>query len=411
MFRYLLLLFIFILGNAVAQKNTPIIFVHGMLASGDTWSNTIHQFRLSGYAENELYVLDWNTLSFNRTKAVQQLDSLVNVARKNTKSKKVNLVGHSAGGGICTAYVGNKKQAKKVEKYIHLASGAIPITISVPTLNLYSPDDLVTGGKEYKYVQNHSIAGLDHYEIATSIASFKVMYAFFNEQELTYTPVKDLPPFISAKGRVCTLGENRPEVGANIVIMAIDQETGKTIPETQVTILTDEQGNWGPLQLANDQVYQFHVTPKLGRTVVYFREPLMRDNHHIYLRTLPIGGFTDAILGDLPTNNEEVALSIFSSNRAVIAGRDKLSVNDFELATEQLASAKKTAIAFFIYDAAKDGSGNGETIARFASFPFMSGVDKKLSTGIETLHVSFNSSEILIPVVRSSEGISVVIFE
>jgi hypothetical protein len=411
MIRYKLLLCIFVLGSAIAQKNTPIIFVHGMLASGDTWSNTINQFRAAGYEENELYVLDWNTLSFNRNKAVTQLDSIVKVARKNTKSKKVNLIGHSAGGGVCTAYIGDKKRVKSVEKYVHLASGNIPLNIGVPTLNLYSPDDLVTGGKDYKYVQNHSIPGLDHYEIATSNASSKVMFQFFNDREFSYVPAKERVNFISAKGRVCTLGENKLEADASINIMVIDQETGQPIPETVQTTQTDAQGNWGPIQLAHDKVYQFHVTPKSGRTVVYFREPIGRDNHHIYLRTLPSGGFTEAILGDLPSNNGEVALSIFSSNKAVIAGRDELRVNDFELTNEQLASAKKTAIAFFMYDAAKDGTGSGEPIQRFAAFPFMSGADKKLTTDAEIIEVSFNSNRLLIPVIPSSMAISVVVFE
>jgi hypothetical protein len=411
MTRYILIICLFFLGTAIAQKNTPIIFVHGMLASGDTWSSTINQFRAAGYSENELYVLDWNTLSFNRNKAVAQLDSVVKVACKNTKSKKVNLVGHSAGGGVCTAYIGDKKRVKSVDKYVHLASGNIPLTIGVPTLNLYSPDDLVTGGKDYKHVQNHSIPGLDHYEIATSNATSKVMFQFFNGREFSYGPATERTNLISAKGRVCTLGENRAEAGASIVIVAINQETGQSMPETMKTITADAQGNWGPIQLAHDKVYQFHVTPKSGRTVVYFREPLGRDNHYIYLRTLPTGGFTDAILGDLPKNDLEVALSIFSSNKAVIAGRDELRVNGFDLANEQLASAKKTAIALFMYDAAKDGSGTGAPIERFAAFPFMSGADKKLATDAETLKVSFNSKRLVIPVIPSSEGITVVVFE
>jgi hypothetical protein len=411
MTRFILVFSLLFVGAAVAQKNTPIIFVHGMLASGDTWSNTINQFRAAGYAENELYVLDWNTLSFNRTKAVSQLDSLVKVVRKNTKSKKVNLVGHSAGGAVCTAYISDKKRGKSVEKYVHLASGVLTGALAVPTLNLYSPDDLVTGGKDYPGVENKSIPGLDHYEIATSHASFIVMFEFFNDREFSYGPATERAKTVEAKGRVCTLGENKPEAAATIAIVAIDQETGKPMLETMQTITADAQGNWGPIQLAHDKVYQFHVIPKSGREVVYFRQPLNRDNHYIYLRTLPTGGFTDAILGDLPNNDGEVALSIFSSNKAVISGRDELRVNDFQLTTEELASARKTAIAFFMYDASKDGSGNGEPIQRFTSFPFMSGADKKLATDAETMNVSLNSTRLLIPVIPSSKAISVVVFE
>ena len=41
-------------GSTAQVKHTPIIFVHGMLASVDTWSNTIQQFWDAGYSLDEL---------------------------------------------------------------------------------------------------------------------------------------------------------------------------------------------------------------------------------------------------------------------------------------------------------------------------------------------------------------------
>jgi triacylglycerol esterase/lipase EstA (alpha/beta hydrolase family) len=45
---------------------------------------------------------------------------------KKTGSKKVNLIGHSAGGGVCMTLVNDKKMGKSVERYVHLAS--MPVT-------------------------------------------------------------------------------------------------------------------------------------------------------------------------------------------------------------------------------------------------------------------------------------------
>jgi triacylglycerol esterase/lipase EstA (alpha/beta hydrolase family) len=48
--------------------HTPVIMVHGMLASGDTWTNFHRYFLEQGYTQEELWVLDWNTASFNSPK-------------------------------------------------------------------------------------------------------------------------------------------------------------------------------------------------------------------------------------------------------------------------------------------------------------------------------------------------------
>ena len=43
-------------------KLHPIIFLHGFLASGDTWANQVMRFQSNGHCENLLYAYDWNTL-------------------------------------------------------------------------------------------------------------------------------------------------------------------------------------------------------------------------------------------------------------------------------------------------------------------------------------------------------------
>lgn len=400
-------------GSTAQVKHTPIIFVHGMLASGDTWSNTVQQFYAAGYSSKELYVLDWNTLNFNRSAAQSQLDSLIAVVLKSTKSKKVNLVGHSAGGGVCSAYITTKKNYKKVERYVHLASGTLPIGIKTETLNLYSTTDLVTGGKDIKYAFNHSISGMDHYEIATSDSSFNVMYQFFNsDNELTRGARGEVEK-ISVAGKACTLGENEPERLAEIEIYQLDAVNGKRIVSSQLKLKTDNFGNFGPLSLSPSEHYEFVVHPTNGgkKAIHYFREPFQRDNHLVYLRTLPSGGFASMMLGDLPNNEDEVGLAIFSASKALIHGRDELIVNGVEITTNDLASAKKTAIAFFLYKATESEQAEATPIQKFANFPFMSGADVWVKTSEEVVRLTMNSRTFTIPAIPSSEGISVVVFD
>ncbi len=394
-------------------NHTPIIFVHGMLAAGDTWSNTVQQFRKAGYSHDELHVLDWNTLNFNRSAAQTQLDSLVEIVMKSTKSKKVNLVGHSAGGGVCSTYITTKKNYKRVERYVHLASGNLPVTIKTPTLNLYSPDDLVTGGKDIKYAYNHKIAGLDHYEIATSDSSFRVMYEFFNpETELTTSAVEEVE-HIHVAGKACTLGENQPERNAKIKVYQLDATNGTRLISSLQTATTDKVGNFGPIALLPKAYYEFIVYPTGGsnQPIHYFREPFQQDNGLVYLRTLPSSGFASMILGDLPANEEEVGLAVFSASKALIHGRDSLLVNGIEITTNELASDKKTAIAFFFYKASEQEQKVATPIQKFANFPFMSGADVWVQTSEEVVRLSMNDSNIVIPAIPSAEGISVVVFD
>jgi hypothetical protein len=400
-------------GLTAQEQRTPIIFVHGMLAAGDTCSNTVQNFTEAGYSQDELHILDWNTLNFNRSAAQAQLDSLVSVVLKSTKSKKVNLVGHSAGGGVCSTYITTKKNYKKVERYVHLASGALPVTIKTPTLNLYSPDDLVTGGKDIKYALNHSIAGMDHYEIATSDSSFNVMYQFFNPEgkrkEVKVVSVEN----VLISGKACTLGENQPERNAEIEIYAFDAVLGQRDASSKISVKTDEFGNFGPLSLSASNFYEFVVHPTNGgkKSIHYFREPFQQDNHLVYLRTLPTGGFASMMLGDLPSNEHEVGLAIFSASKALIHGRDELVVNGIEITTKELASDKKTAIAFFLYKSTDKEELAATPIQKFANFPFMSGADVWVKTAETIVRLTMNKRSVVIPAIPSSEGISVVVFD
>lgn len=402
--------------TGLTQK-TPIIFVHGMLASSDTWVKPYQQFSANGYNTEELWVLDWNTLAMNSPAAIKQLDSLINHVLKSTDTKQVNLVGHSAGGGICSSYLSDKNQAKKVERYVHLASMPITQKMAVPTLNLYSADDKITGGKDYDFsnIENARIEGLDHYEIATSHDSFEKMYAFFNSGDVpTYNQSIKEKKEISISGRVVTLGENKPQKEAQINVYSIDVLTGKRNTDLPLASLqTDEYGNWGPISLDNSSYHEFVVIPKEKnkRVVHYFREPFKQDNPLVYLRTLPDGGFAGFLLKTLPANGDEACIALFSANKAIISGRDNVSFEGLDLTREDLSPASKTAIAHFIFDENADKNSSGMPNARFKALPFMSALDFMIPISDAPIEIRFNDRRFNLPRIPSSEGITVVVFD
>lgn len=337
-----LLLSVICVSSSAQQKYTPIIFVHGMLGSGDSWAKPVQLFRGQEYPSEYLNVMDWNSLMFGQINTSILLDSVVDHVIAKTGAEKVNLVGHSAGGGVCSTYLKDTAYAKKVENYIHLASGKLITDLTVRTLNLYSPYDQITGGEDITGIENITIPNKDHYEIATSTESFQAMFRFFNPNLELKNSTSILPKNVA--GRVLSLGENKPEINATIFIFGINPETGdRTSKSPLFTFIADENGNWGPFLAEENVVYEF-VVKSIDidkKTVYYYREPFQSENSLVYLRTLPQEGIASMMLSGLPNDKKQVGLAIFSSNKAVINKRDTLLVNNIELSTELISPAKK----------------------------------------------------------------------
>jgi pimeloyl-ACP methyl ester carboxylesterase len=398
--------------HSFAQKQaavTPIIFVHGMLAAGDTWNRPIQFFEKAGYPREVLYVYDWNTLDFNRQNATDKLITLIKQVRKTHKVKQVNLVGHSAGGAACMAVITDKKAGKWVKQYVHVASGSLSSAPPVPTLNLYSPDDKITGGRENPSVENIAIEGLDHYEIATSFASFQAMYTFFNGRQSAITAEFEKKEIVQIAGRALTLGENSPVAFSKIEVFQLDQSSGKRKGAAIHEVKTNEEGYWGPLEVSGSTPHEIVIYPTTinKRNIHYFHPAFERNQDLIYLRTLPTGGMAAAFLGSLPENNSQAALAIFIANQAAIANRDELSINERIINTEKLASASKTPIAFFVFQDSKTDPLE-EAIKSFLSVPFMTGVNQELQLD-KTSVIRFNDQEMTVFPIPSAEGIMVVV--
>ncbi len=408
------LAFICLLFNNIVvcqNKQTPIIFVHGMLASGDTWTKHIQMFEEKGYPENYLHVMDWNTMLFNQNIHVKQLDSIINFVKLKTNSKQVNLVGHSAGGGICTKYISDTSKSNNIINYVHLASSELKNPLNVKTLNLYSSYDQITGGKNVEYAKNINIEDKDHYEIATCKESFEAIYNFFNQNNQPDNPNSLSDQKLS--GKLVTLGENFPEKNCLISIYEYNPLNGERISNSAVESFTsNNQGYWGPFIFEKDKYYEFVIQPKNKRTIHYFRQPFRKNSNLIYFRTLPNNGLAASLLSALPVDKKQVSLAIFSSNKAIISGRDSLFVNDIELSSELISPAKKTAIAYFIFDENNDEKSSLNPIPSFQMFPFLNGVDTYLNSKPKNLiTVKYNGKTITLKPIPSNQGLMVLVID
>ncbi len=413
--NYILLLLILIVfplkGNTQSTEMHPIIFVHGMLGSGDTWVKPVQEFLNQGYPENYLDVLDWNTLSPQREIALKELDSIIDHLIQVTGKSKVNLVGHSAGGGLVSNFLLNESYAKKVNKYIHVGSGNFQKIPAVPTLNLYSEDDLIVKGSDIEGVANVKLPGLDHYEIATDSLAFAEMYRFFHEEKPKSIPKRYNSKKVTISGKVLVMGENSVPENITLTIFSFNPKTGERLQKEPLATRTlSKNGSWQNVEVDSKSYLEFVITPENGSTIHYFREPFSVSNHLVYLRTLPTKGMAAMLFSGLPANEEESVLVIFSANRATISGRDFLSVNNVELTTPELASPQKTAIAHFVYDDKADRVSSNNPIPLFGMMPFMSGADVWLKID-KPIELIYQNRKMKIPSLPSSKSILVAVFE
>ncbi len=397
----------------------PIVMAHGFLASGDTYATQVQRFTSNNYCSDRLFAFDWNTLE--QDGAEDLLDAFIDDVLAQTGATQVNLVGHSAGSGLGYGYLTDATRAAKVAHYVEVGSGAnaqpAGPTGEIPTLNIWSEDDLIVPGGDIPGATNLQLSGVDHYEVATSAVTFEAMYEFFNDKSPTTTSILSEEE-ISISGRAVALGENTPIGGATVNIYALDAATGaRRNGEPDATLTTDAGGYWSGFTAEADTYYEFHLlgSGPSDRAIHYYREPFTRSNSLVYLRGFPpASSLAGILLSNVPQDDNQSALAVFTANQAVLSGRDELSVDGFDLATPEYAAPEKTNIAFFLYD---DGNNqtDGNIHAVFNVFlpAFLIGLDYFIpTTEPGSVELKFNGRAMHVPNLKSgTDGTIVAVFD
>ena len=397
-----------------AQSDTskhPILFVHGFLASGDTWAAQIQRFRAQGYPAEWLQVFDWNTLGNRQESAA--LQAKIESVLKQTGQKQLVLVGHSAGGGLCYSLLKDANASSLVKAYIHTGSMKIPApagaTQSIPTLNLYSTDDRVTGGQDVPGAENQMLPGLDHLQIAASSAAFDAMYRFLH-RSLPNSTTATLPKRVQLGGRVVYLGDNKPVPQATVTVYAFDAQRGKRLRGNYLAAFTpDSLGFWRADEIPTGQALEFDVAIPGAVNLHYYFEPFQQDDAQVYLRCLPKSGMAARMLAGLPESDSFTVTAVFTQFQAIVAERDSLLVQGQVLSTPELMPAKKTVIASFLYDDG-DRQTSMKTIPGMGTGVFMQGVDMSIPTRRDPMHIRFNGRDVRIPCLPSSNDLQIVVF-
>ncbi len=400
------------------ETYTPVLMLHGFLAASDTYNNFYQLFHSNGYCDDLLFVMDRNTLDLTGN-FVPTLDSVVNYILTITQQSQINLMGHSAGGGLAYAYLNDSISHGKVAHYVHLASFPQSQAVkNVATLNIWSKQDLIVKGANIDGAENLVLEDADHYEVATSAISFTKVFDFFNGEDAPKYHTIQQQDEISIAGKVLTLGENVPLENATVEVYPIREETGERLNQQALfTLTTGKDGKWQPIDIKPNQAYEFFVSnpnDAEDRPMHYYREPFTRSTPLVYLRTIPPkGSLARSFLGELPNDNEQAVTVIFAASQAIISGIDYLTINGIELSIPEFTSAQQSTIALFLYD---DGDQNSSFTLHqnlLANQPFLNAIDLFVNpTEQQTSTLTFNEVTLNIPNWKSaSQGISVVVFD
>jgi hypothetical protein len=418
LFFFMFFLSVFAYSQCDGTKR-PIVFVHGFLASGDSYAKQIQRFVDAGYCTDRLFVFDWNSISGNAKRTDSLLNEFIDSVLKKTGAAQIDLVGHSAGGGLGRGYLTDSVQSTRIAHYIHLGSGKWFKDLSwYPNsrcLNIYSGADKIMGsrGGNIGGANNIELKDKDHYEVATSMETFRAIYAFINNGKDIRLP--ELKPWeeVYIGGRAVYLGENTPMNKATVNIYAVDEKNGHREPRKgTATYFIDEKGNWGPFLIRTNQHYEIELVPadEKERKISYYFEPFKKEDRHIYLRGLPQGNMISVMLGAIPSRDDQSVLVVYSSQKAMIAGRDSVTVNGLPVSSEELTPASKTVISSFIYEDG-DGISSGKMIKQLKMAPFIGGVDISLPVlSKEVNTVYYNGRVLYLPSVASKQKILLAVF-
>lgn len=414
----LLLLFA---SNAKAQCDTslrPVVFIHGFLASGDTWANAVHSFQQAGYCANRLYAFDWNSVGGSGKRTDSLLHQFIAQILTQTGASQVDLVGHSAGGGLGRSYLKDSTRAKSIAHYVHIGSrkwtGAYPWFPNNRCMNIFSSGDKVAANTAglVDGAFNLALEEQDHYQVATSDTSIKSMLQFFTGKQV-FIPSHKPARIVSLSGKALILGDNTAMSDAVIKIYPIKKKNGQRKKADQpIQLKTDQAGAWGPVTLRAGIPFEMELIPAGAnkRIISYFFPRFDYSNPLVYLRGFPEDGRMTFLLGKIPAIETQSTLVVYSAAQAMVGGRDSVTVNGLPICSPTLAPASKTAITSFLFDDG-DTINSGKALKQFSSVPFIGGVDMVLPANAkEGIRMYYNGQQLTLPARPSKERILLAVF-
>ena len=397
----------------------PIVFVHGMLASGDTYAGQITRFEMTGYDHRLLHTFDWNSLGFGRGGAVDDMDKFVDSILKVSGREKLYLVGHSAGSGLVYNFCKDSVRSRKIAGVVLIGGfkqeKPAGHNNDLPTLNIYSEGDLVArNAGDIPGATNLRLISEDHYEVATGMNAFKAMHRFILGSEPSALILNAASEKVVVSGKAVELGSNDPIANGSVQIYKVNSGDGQRISEApDFDFTVNNMGHWGPAALEATSHYEFVVKgPDTSDTPIhYFREQISSVNRNVYLRSIPNSGLLSMMFSGLPSDSFP-ALAVFSSTKAILNGRDTLIVDGTQLTNTDFFKPSRTTIAMFLYDGNTRGKSDLTGVGLFnMQGVFLAGIDMFVEATKSPLKLQLNDRTLNVRRIPSKMGIVVPVFD
>ena len=398
----------------------PIVFVHGLYGSGDSYTKMIQYFLANGYPASKLFTYDWNTLDFrNAPKKTKPLDDFIQEVKNKTGYDKINLVGHSLGGNLTFNYCNNSVYTENVNRLAWLAPylpdrTKIPFDL-IPTLNIRTNTDfVVTDTSSIPGAVNVIIPGKDHNEIASCEESFIEIYKFFNDGKIPTSIIPEDDNVIIS-GRLVSFIENLVGSGNKVEIYEVSELNGSRLTVNPVaTFITDAKGYYGKFAAKKNTYYEFQVSTgrAADRPVHFYFEPFKNSSNAIYLRTFPPqSSFLNIGFNAIIPFTEEQAVSIFfSASKTVLLGRDALTLNGFNCVNTIFADQTLNTLAYFIFDENKNSVSDYSSVPVFSTSQSFKGIDLSLPSNGFSSYVYNGRTLHTYNWPSASKGLSVAMF-
>jgi hypothetical protein len=400
-------------GTTCDSPTVPIVFVHGFMGAGDNWSLQARRFVSQGHCPDRLYMFDWNSMG-GRQRSDSLLEGYLRKVLQESNAEKLVLVAHSAGGGLCYRFLKDSARASMVSHYIHIGSSMLEKEAgpdaSIPTLVIGSRDDKVvplsTGGRTRRQL---ILEGKDHMEVASCRETFEAIFSFIHEKKPLKIPLKESGDSVSLSGKAVLFGNNIPMSRLSIRIYRYDGLRGRRLDSIPwKTLTTDEKGRFSTFRCQQLQWLEFELS-SAGRDISYFLKPGTSSDYHVYLRGFPEQGLAAMFLKGLPYDSARTVTAIFSSDHALIAGRDSLFADSMLLTNEVNAPASRTLMAIFLFDNG-DGKSSYEYRADAGAGIFLTSIDMAILPGKgKTTRIRYQNEELSLPNKPSDRNVQVAI--
>lgn len=314
----------------------PIVFVHGNGDDSAKWIGIVWLFESNGYPADRLRPIRFTHPSArtddgkpeaNRSSSTDQAAELAAfVARTliETNSKQVVLIGSSRGGNAIRNYIkfgggaanvshailcgtpnhgvfkietlpGNEFNGigpflKKLNEGSEVAPGVKFLTIRSDKFDKYAqPNGTGYESPMLAGAENAVIPNADHREVAFDPRAFRLMYQFIlGQPPAREWPTPEAAPRIGGlvTGFANGAANNLPEAGVHLRVWKLDPVTAQREEKPALDVTTAADGAWGPLVADSTAHYEFELS-RDGKTIRYFKSPLLRSTRELNLRWVP----------------------------------------------------------------------------------------------------------------------------